>query len=69
MAGGARQGRCVIPLTEAQEAIIGRGLSALPLALRDEAQKYIADRLRPIRELTDADVRHAICAALQRHHQ
>jgi len=59
----------VIPLSESQEQMIGRGLSQLPLADRDRAADFILSVLRPLREVTDADVRHAICAALQRHHR
>ena len=49
------------------EAIVDRGLSALPLTSRDEAQKYIADRLRPIRDVVDSDVRAAVGAALAKY--
>ena len=54
-------------MTEHHEVIVGRGLSALPLALREDAQKYIADRLRPIRDVVDSDVRAAVGAALAKY--
>lgn len=52
----------MIPLSDEQEQMIGRGLSQLPLADRDRAVDFILSVL--LREVADSDVRHAVCAAL-----
>lgn len=57
----------MIPLTESQEQILARGISQLPLADRDRVIAYVQSVLRPLREVTDSDVRHAVCAAVQRY--
>ena len=58
-----------VPITEAQEQILARGISQLPLADRDRAIAHVASVLRPLREVADSDVRHAVGAALQRYKQ
>ena len=57
----------MIQITPEQEAIVGRGLSMLPLDCRDDAQKYVQDRLRPVRDIRDSDVRSAVGAAVAKY--
>jgi hypothetical protein len=53
-----------VTLSDHHTAIVARGLSQLPLADRDCAVAYVESILRPIREVRDSDVRHAVGAAL-----
>ena len=54
-------------LSGSQQAILARGISQLPLADRDRAIAYIESVLRPLREVADSDLRHAVCVALNRY--
>ena len=56
-------------LTDSQTQILARGIFTLPLADRDRAEAYVASILRPLREVADSDVRHAVCAALAKYTQ
>ncbi len=51
-------------LSSQHEAIVTRALVNVPPDTHDAIRKYVADRLRPIRETTEADVRHVVCAAI-----
>lgn len=53
-------------LTGQQRVLVSYALTGLSVYQRDEAEKYIADVLRPKREIADTDVNHAIAAALHR---
>ena len=54
-------------LSEDHEQIVGRGISHIPLGLREAALHYIDSRLRAIREIESTDVRAAVAAAIQRY--
>jgi len=54
-------------LTARQRAMIHNAADDVPVAQNERYQKFIADVLRPFREIRDSSVRHAICAGLLRY--
>ena len=56
-------------LNAEHEQIVARGISALPLTDRDRAVAYVHSILRPLREVVDSDVRHAVGAAVTKYGQ
>jgi hypothetical protein len=54
-------------LSARQRAMIDDAADEVPVAQIERYQKFIADVLRPFREIRDSSVRHAICAGLLRH--
>jgi hypothetical protein len=54
-----------LTLTSGQSSIIDRG--AMQAAQLQGYYKHIGDLLRPIRQIRDTDVRHAVASALHKH--
>jgi hypothetical protein len=51
-------------LTERQQLILRRAAADVSPARIEVFDKFVADVLRPMREVRDSDVAHAVCAAL-----
>lgn len=53
-------------LSERHAHLVEKGLQRLPDCARDDARKYILDRLRPILNLKDHQIYSALGAAVDR---